>query len=121
MQQYAIALEGLETVSNLITRYEIMQKLYLDEENQARDLLKSSIVILYNNILVFLCKARRYYSTSTASTSFRFSVINERYSHCLAREESTVDMVECLVSKPSPDALDQSEDALIMFGTPDQS
>lgn len=113
MQQYAIVLEGLEMVSNLITRYEIMQKLYLEEETQAKDLLHSSIVTLYNRILIFLCKAHRHYTRSTASMSFSFLVINECYSHCAAREQFTIDIVECLISKRSPDALDQFEDTVI--------
>ena len=115
MQQYAIVLEGLETVSNLITRYEIMERLYLREETQATVLLQSSIVTLYNNVLIFLCKAHRHYSTSTASMCFRLLVIDGRHSHCPAREDFIIDIVEYLVSKPSLDALDQLGDAVIMF------
>ena len=121
MQQYAIVLEGLETVSNLITRYEIMQKLYLEEETQTKDLLQSSIVALYNKILIFLCKAHRHYSRSTASMCFRFLVISGRHSYFTACEDFTIDIVECLVSKPSPDAFDQLEDAVITFSTVDRS
>ena len=115
MQQYAIVLEGLEMVSNLITRYEIMQNLYLEEGTQARDLLKPSIVTIYNKILIFLCKARRHYSTSTASMSLRILVINKRHSNCLARGEFAIDIVVCLVSKPSPATLDQLDEPVMTF------
>ena len=115
MQQYTIVLEGLEKVSNLITRYDIMQKLYLEEETQAKDLLKSSIVALYKKILFFLCKAHRHYSRSTASMSFRSLVIHERDFHCLARVQFSIDIAGCLGSKPCLDPLNQLEDAVEMF------
>ena len=57
--------EGVEHVSNLITRYTILKSIYLDTLTRAKpathDPLQASITKLYASILTYLTKARRYY------------------------------------------------------------
>jgi hypothetical protein len=52
-------LEGLEYVSNLITRYAIVEELYLSKSSVAIHQLSNSIVKFYSSILSFLGKAPR--------------------------------------------------------------
>ena len=60
--------EGVEHVSNLITRYAIIEKLYLrtNATEAADDQLKQAIVKLYSAVLEYLSKAARYYNRNTA-------------------------------------------------------
>ncbi len=57
-------IENLETVSHLITRYAILEDLYLQHRSPARDQLEDMIVRLYAEILTFLAKARKYLQSS---------------------------------------------------------
>jgi hypothetical protein len=61
--------EGIQYVSNLITRYAISESIYLriNTAAAAKDQLADSIVKLYTAILKYLAKARRYYDRSFAS------------------------------------------------------
>jgi hypothetical protein len=61
--------EGVEHVSNVITRYTIFEKLYLRRNDTAAadGQLKQSITRLYSAILEYLAKAARYYNRNTAS------------------------------------------------------
>jgi hypothetical protein len=59
-------LEGMELVSNLITRYAIIEDLYLQTTSAAKDRLTQPLVKLYAAILKYLSKARRYYDRNTA-------------------------------------------------------
>ena len=63
-------IDGVEHVSNLITRYTILETIYLDiltsAKPAAHDQLQSSLTKLYAAILAYLAKARRYYDKSTA-------------------------------------------------------
>ena len=61
--------EGLEHVSNLITRYAIFENLYLHVDSAVEDQLADAIVRLYTAILTYLSKASRYYSQSTGGSS----------------------------------------------------
>lgn len=60
-------IENLEVVSHLITRYAIMEELYLQRISQARDKLEEMVVHLYAEILTFLAKVRKYFQSSTKS------------------------------------------------------
>lgn len=58
-------------VSNLITRYAIVEKLYLQHESKSiaddiMEQLSQAIFKLYTAVLVYLSKAKRYYSRHTA-------------------------------------------------------
>ena len=57
-------IENLEAVSHLITRYAILEELYLQQNSTARDKLEEMVVHLYAEILTFLAKARKYFLSS---------------------------------------------------------
>src|SRR5436305_7150027 len=61
--------EGLEHVSNLITRYAIFENLYLQVDSDVKDQLADAIVRLYTAILTYLSKASRYYNLNTGGSS----------------------------------------------------
>ncbi len=64
--------ENLEAVSHFITRYAILEELYLQRDSAARDKLEDSVVLLYAEILTFLAKARRFFQRPAKSnTSIR--------------------------------------------------
>ena len=67
VQQYTVILEGLEIVAHMITKYRIVESLYLDHGAQLTDQLRSGIVELYTLLLSFLCKARRFYEKAMLS------------------------------------------------------
>jgi hypothetical protein len=64
--------DGIELVSNLITRYTIFEKLYLrpiaglENEDGLKGQLTQAIIKLYVAVLKYLSKARRYYGRGTA-------------------------------------------------------
>ena len=63
-------IENLEAVSNLITRYAILEALYLQRESEASDKLEDMIIRLYAEILTFLAKARKFFQSSAKSKRF---------------------------------------------------
>ena len=60
-------IENLETLSHLITRYAILEELYLQRKSAARDKLEDMVVRLYAEILTFLASARKYFQSSAKS------------------------------------------------------
>ena len=60
-------LEGVEFVSNLITRSAIFESLYLQVISPATNQVTQSIVNLYAAILRYLSSAKRYYVQNTGS------------------------------------------------------
>lgn len=56
--------EGVESISGLITRYSIVEKLYLSDGNRsvAQNELYEAITNLYTAMLVYLSKAKYYFS-----------------------------------------------------------
>ena len=60
--------QGMELVSNLITRYAIFEDLYLQRISTVADQLSQSLVNLYAAVLKYLSETRRYYSQNTASS-----------------------------------------------------
>ena len=73
IQIFGAMIEGIELVSNLITRYAILEKLYLQTitgmKAAAKDQLEKAILQLYTAVLKYLSKARRYYDRKTYSAS----------------------------------------------------
>lgn len=59
--------ENLEVVSHIITRYAILEELYLQRNSAARDRLEDMVVRLYAEILTFLGKACKYFLNSAKS------------------------------------------------------
>jgi hypothetical protein len=74
-QTFGAMVDGIELVSNLITRYTIFETLYLrptivcENEDELKGQLTQAIIKLYIAVLKYLSKARRYYSRRTAGTS----------------------------------------------------
>ncbi len=60
-------LEGLERVSNLLVRYEILERLYLRVKRETTKNLEECLIRLYVSMLSFLAKAKRFYSKSSTS------------------------------------------------------
>lgn len=71
-QIYGAMAEGIELVSNLITRYAIVELLYLQTSSKTIDQLKSAILKLYSAILIYLNKSFRYYEQNSLSMSSLF-------------------------------------------------
>ena len=53
--------EGVELVSNLITRYTIVEYLYLRKPSMAKDQLIQALLEVYSAVLMYLWKAKRIY------------------------------------------------------------
>ena len=60
-------IENLEAVAHLITRYAILEELYLQRYSTARDKLEDIVVCLYAEILTFLARCRKYFQSSAKS------------------------------------------------------
>ncbi|MCJ1382729.1 hypothetical protein MMC17_005842, partial [Xylographa soralifera] len=66
-QIFGAMVEGVEHISNLITRYAIIEHLHLQNTAaMAKDQLSQSLVKVYTAILQYLSKAKRYYDRNTA-------------------------------------------------------
>lgn len=77
--------EGMEFVSNLITRYVIFEKLYQRTpgepaaELEPKEQLSEALCKLYATILRYLSKAKRYYTRNTAGIDSLFNDRNETF------------------------------------------
>ena len=67
INQYALVLEGAEKVANIVTRYRIVERLYLVKQYEVTTKLQDHITDLYVLALKFLVKAKKFYSKNTAS------------------------------------------------------
>ncbi|CAC9892106.1 unnamed protein product [Aureobasidium pullulans] len=59
--------EGIELVSAMITRYAVVESLYLLEDSTLQNQLTDGITKLYVAILKYLGIAKTYYNKSTTS------------------------------------------------------
>jgi hypothetical protein len=66
IQTYGSMIEGIEMVSNLITRYTLVEKHYLREQSDLQQQLSEGIVKVYAAVLTYLSRARRYYDRRTS-------------------------------------------------------
>lgn len=66
-QVFGATLEGLETISHLITRYAIFEDLYMQRDTAARGGLEAMLTGLYAEVLISLAKTKKYFQTPTAS------------------------------------------------------
>jgi hypothetical protein len=66
--------EGIELISTMITRYAVVESLYLLEESSLKSQLTSGITKLYVCILRYLSGAKTYYNKSTLSESKRWRI-----------------------------------------------
>ncbi|MCJ1378529.1 hypothetical protein MMC17_001628 [Xylographa soralifera] len=64
-QTFGAMAEGIELVSNLITRYTIVECLYLRKPSMAKSQLTQALLEVYSAVLVYLSKAKRFYERST--------------------------------------------------------
>lgn len=70
--------DGLEMITDLLTRYTIFEHLYLQEamigqiENSLKEQLTQAITRLYISILKYLSNARQYYDRRTAGISILY-------------------------------------------------
>lgn len=62
---FGVMVEGMEHIANIITRFAILEDLYLGVNLKVTDPLKNSLTRLYAKILGYLAKASNYYSSST--------------------------------------------------------
>ena len=74
---FGAMVEGVEFVSNLITRSAIIEKLYLQKASTAKDQLTTAVTRLYAAVLTYLSKANRYYGRKTAGESYLMPVLIE--------------------------------------------
>jgi len=65
--KFAFALESLTSISEMICRYDVFERLYLRYESPAADALKRAMVRLYAAILVHLAKTKSYFDQNSAS------------------------------------------------------
>ncbi|KAH6680268.1 hypothetical protein B0J14DRAFT_648647 [Halenospora varia] len=70
-ENFAAMIEGLERVTNAITRYAIFEDIYSRQRTSASDQLKTSLVSLYASILTFLANCHRYFGLNTAKRMFK--------------------------------------------------
>jgi hypothetical protein len=73
-QTFGAMAEGVEFISNRITRYAIIEELYMRQDSTARHHLKQAIIKLYTAILQYLFKAKHYYERSTAGTIISLTI-----------------------------------------------
>lgn len=67
INQYALVIEGAETVANIVTRYRIVERLYLVKQHEITNQLEEHITDLYALVLKFLVKAKKFYLRNTTS------------------------------------------------------
>lgn len=67
INQYAFVVEGVEKITNIMTQYRIVERLYLVKRYEATAQLENHITDLYALALKFLVKAKKYYQKNTAS------------------------------------------------------
>jgi len=68
-QSFGAMVEGIERVAMLLTRYEILERMYLYGNLGDEVGFEPALITLYASILRFECKAIRYYGKNTASKS----------------------------------------------------
>jgi hypothetical protein len=68
-QTYGAMAEGVELVSDLITRYFVVEIFYLRKPSKTLAQLEKAILKLYSMVLIYLNKAIRYYEQSSLSIS----------------------------------------------------
>ncbi|THY03737.1 hypothetical protein D6D02_08094 [Aureobasidium pullulans] len=67
-------IEGLEIISRVVTRYGLVEILYMKGTSDAQKQLREQLIVLYAAVLRYLCKARRFYSHNTAARMVVFAL-----------------------------------------------
>lgn len=75
-QTFGAMIEGVETVTHSITRYSIMEHLYLDPSRQSaiHSQLRENMVKLYVSILRYLARAKEHFSKATIKRLLKSTV-----------------------------------------------
>lgn len=72
-EEYFAVLEGTERIAKLIYRYAIFENVYLGGEHsvegKAKEELEKALKNMYKAILLYLFKAKRYYSQTATRMS----------------------------------------------------
>ena len=67
MNKYGAMIESIEVVVSAISRYTLIEQIYCrDSISEASQQLCQSVVQVYSAILVFLCKAKKYFAQNAA-------------------------------------------------------
>jgi hypothetical protein len=69
VNSYGAFLESMEMVTDTISRYVIIESLYLEPGLDCSAKLEDAIVSLYTAILKYLCKAKLYFGHNTMGQS----------------------------------------------------
>ena len=69
-QIYSSTVGGIELVSRLITQYATVEMLYLKGSGKIETQLTKALVRLYASILIFLARAKKFFSRRTAGKHF---------------------------------------------------
>ena len=67
IDEFSSVAEGIESVSGLITRYTIVEKLYLNQTCEAKHGLQEAITNLYAATLTYLAKVKAYCTGNSIS------------------------------------------------------
>jgi hypothetical protein len=66
-ESFGAMAEGVEFVSRSITRYELIERLYLEKDSMAKVDLRQAVIVQHASVLQYLSKAVRFYSRKTTS------------------------------------------------------
>jgi hypothetical protein len=69
---HGFIVEGVEKVSGLITRYAVVENMYLTKQSALKGLLESKISNLYLAALKCMVKMSEYFDQATAGWSMQF-------------------------------------------------
>ncbi len=118
VQQYTVHAEGLEIVPKVIAQYNIVEKLYLWGNSEEIAELKSSIVDIYALVLMFLIRARQFYSRHTVERGFKniFDVRNrfQGYLDDIAKQQIQVKKYADLVDAQHRKNLEEGLETLTL-------
>ena len=101
-QTFGSMAEGVELVAELITRYTIVEHLYLRRPSHAKEQLTQALIKLYARVLTYLPKARAYYEKNTLKRAVGSLVqsseqIVQAYVNNIKQEQVNVDACTRLV------------------------
>lgn len=65
--KFAFALESLTSISEMICRYDVFERLYLRHQSPTADALERAMVRFYAAILFYLAKTKSYFDQNSAS------------------------------------------------------
>ena len=95
-------LEGIEFVLNMITRYEVVERLYLRTGSSVQVAMNAAVIQLYTSILEYLLEARKYFTqrfaARIAKSIFQLEDMTTKSISKIKSKQSDVDQYVRLVS-----------------------